>query len=276
LATLTVIATIFVFGVLNKNDQQGALNGGGVSAQEVEKATKKEKITDPESYRSVDERNSETVAILDKKELKLDLNQAPIEEFVEQLRRDVGVQVNVDIRNMVDSGIQMDTVKFDTKLRARAKTCLQMALKEHNLNYMIDDGIVIITTDEQVQAKFDETIRIYSRDKVFAQIEAREVYSLVTSAVRKNSWVCNGGRGVINVLPDRIVIAQSSEVHAELAKFWKQNSEIDTIKDLKTFSDTFTESDQLLADSATLNGLGGFRGTKDRPLPGINNAGIKK
>jgi hypothetical protein len=176
-----------------------------------------------------------------------DFQGVSLEEIADHIRELHKCEVQIDKRALEEASYDTAT-RFDKRVSGvRLRTALELLLEDHSLAYQVRDGVLLITSEAAANASL--TRKVYPRTGTFAQIEARQVYSLLSSSISPASWVSNGGHGALNILPDRIIVSNNDKVHQQLADFWKQNESIASSSEIKNVNDTFTEADREIAAS---------------------------
>jgi hypothetical protein len=158
------------------------------------------------------------------------------------------VQIYLDRLPMNENGIDAETTSVSINLKdVPAEMVLRLVLRQHGLAYMLDHGVVIVTTPDVVQN--DLEIEVYSivdliqeaalgaapapgpsppYDAAFppgagavaaalsARPDATGLIDLITSTVDPTTWEQSGGPGRIREYRRTLVIAQTYQGHRKV------------------------------------------------------------
>ncbi|HEV3418442.1 MAG TPA: hypothetical protein VG056_16580 [Pirellulales bacterium] len=153
-----------------------------------------------------------------------DFTQVPLKDVAEVLQKD-GLEVRLDEKAITDAGVNSDTpITFRAK-HVRIGFALAQLLQEHELNYIIDHEVLLITAD--TKAKEFITLAIYPvADLIADDDQSRdqkgkgydELVNSITTTIAPTSWASAGGAGEIVPAPfsKALVVAQSCETHKEI------------------------------------------------------------
>ena len=147
----------------------------------------------------------------------------PMEQFAQILREQLGVPVVVDRRALEDIGLALDTeIEVDLPEKALAgRSVLRLVLGQHDLDYVITDEVLLITTPEEAENRL-ETLVYPTRE---LRIPAEELSQIITQFVAPESWDQVGGPGTVRVLPEEnngLVVSQTQRVHDRIADLLEQ------------------------------------------------------
>jgi len=171
----------------------------------------------------------------------------PLEQFVVALRKELGVPVVVDRRALEDVGITPDEpMEVDLPDKGlSARSFLRLALDQYDLDYVIADEVLLISTPEELENRL-ETI-VYSTREL--QISGEELSETIMRCVDPPTWEEVGGPGTLVALPppnESLVISQTQRVHEQIADLLEQ------MRRNAIGNDTFTRG------RASGMGMGGF------------------
>ncbi len=162
--------------------------------------------------------NAETLKKLESL-VPCEFHEMPLENVLDFLSDFAEVQTYIDARSLEDVGIGSD-VPVTIKLKdVPLEMALRLILGQHNLAYTLDNGVVIITTEEEANSEASLDIRVYRvSDLVDSPPALTDLMDLITSTVEPNTWADAGCSGVIRPYRGALVITQSFRVHQKVEK----------------------------------------------------------
>jgi hypothetical protein len=145
-----------------------------------------------------------------------------LEEVAREFSRQLRVPVVLDRRALEDVGLSSDT-ELEIELEEAAlaaRSVLRLMLDQHDLDYILTNEVLLITTPEEAEMRPD--VRVYSTRSL--AVPADQIAEIITGGISPDSWSEVGGPGVISVLPDGtgFVISQMQRVHEEIADLLEQ------------------------------------------------------
>jgi hypothetical protein len=198
--------------------------------------------------------NDETEAVL-AKNIDVDFVDMPLEQVKNYLSDATKVQFHLDRKALAEGSVTTDTpITFSMK-KIPAEKILQLMLRELNVGYWLDDGIVIITTQEEVDAHLET--RFYkvndlldlvnysasiskmvtkpstptgpndsfeNQNKVRTLQEVKDDYAVnvnnlidvITTTLKPTTWDAVGGPGSISEYRGVLIISHTQDVHKEI------------------------------------------------------------
>jgi type II secretory pathway component GspD/PulD (secretin) len=156
----------------------------------------------------------------------LDIHEMPLKDVEKYL----GLSVRMDAKAIADAGGSTDMpITFSAK-NVRLGTGLKLMLKAHELDYIIEYGMLIITSD--AKAKEHVVTRLYSvgdlvpdpsPDSSAEDLSYGRLVDTITSTVMPTSWNSAGGTGSLEPFPHVrvLVCSQTQEAHEEISKLLK-------------------------------------------------------
>jgi hypothetical protein len=97
---------------------------------------------------------------------------------------------------------------------------LELVLDNLDLEYLVKHDVLLITTKEAA-AKMVET-RVYDVRRL-SNYEAEELARVISMTVAPETWLSEFGEpGVIEALPDALVVTQSQKVHRQIVDLLEQ------------------------------------------------------
>jgi type II secretory pathway component GspD/PulD (secretin) len=156
-----------------------------------------------------------------------DYHEAPLKDICDALKIHHGFEIQLDAKAISDAGGSIDMpITFSAK-NIRLKTALKLMLQAHELNFIIENQVVLITTD--AKAKEHVVTRLYSvrdllsdpsTDSSAEGASYDNLIDTITSTVNPTSWDSAGGTGSLKPfsLVRVLVCSQTQEAHEEIAK----------------------------------------------------------
>lgn len=163
-------------------------------------------------------------------EAGLEFDGTPLEQIIENLREEYGVEILIDRPALEDLGID-ETQPISVRLRnVSLQAALKLMLKELELTYVVANEVLLITTQEEADTRL--SVRVYPvrdlLDPNYAPTDADKksgtpaelipIKDALISAVASDTWAENGG-GEAEIRPLRpglLVISQTQAVHEEI------------------------------------------------------------
>lgn len=175
------------------------------------------------------------------KPLSVDFQGVTLEKAAEMLRQRLGVSVVLDLRELWESKISPDMHVTFRASAISARSVLNRMCDEHKLGWMIHNDVLLITTPHHVDYQLD--IRVYDVvDLVVTETgwdDFDHLIDVITTGVRPASWSSAGGPGSIGQFAlgksAALVIAQTQEVHAEIATLLADLRKVAGKKSLPTY-----------------------------------------
>ncbi len=162
----------------------------------------------------------------------LEFTETPLDEVVNLLREEYNVEIQMDDAALDDLGIDHNEPVTCSLRNMRLNGALDLLLKKLDLTYVIEDGVLVITTNEEAETKLVEAVYpigdLRSKPKLFfggasASAEAAgydNIVGILTDLVATDTWNENGG-GEASIRPlgwDLIIVTQTQKVHEEIAR----------------------------------------------------------
>ena len=158
------------------------------------------------------------------KPVSTDFVETPLETAAAFFADTCGVAIMLDRRALDDVGIAADTPITGRVPQAPLRSALRLLLRDLDLTFMIEEGVLVITTPEEAEMRL--AVVVYPvGDLVGAGPEAAAAFDrlvkVITWCVEATTWDSVGGPGSVvaaqfpNV--DALVVAQTQQVHDEIA-----------------------------------------------------------
>jgi hypothetical protein len=181
------------------------------------------------------------------KSCSVDFKDTPLEEVLDQFRQSTGINIVADEPALTEAGVSLQrpiTLRVDG---LPLKQTLQMLLHQAHLSYVVQDGVVLITTESQARGKL--TCRIHPvgdllspADPLILPIGQSDVFlgwsmhtpagmrlldetpeetliNLITDSIEPASWCDSGGLGTIDYFATgkSLVVNQTPDVQEQVA-----------------------------------------------------------
>ncbi len=149
----------------------------------------------------------------------LDYSETPLQDVVSQLQDDYGIQVRLNKPALEEAGIGTDAPVTIALHNISLNSALRLMLNSLQLRYVIDDEVLMITTQED--AEMHLKICVYDARKIIPDASEKNVKTLIDTikaCVDCSTWAeSGGGNAEIRALPNGlIVVTQTQAVHHEL------------------------------------------------------------
>jgi hypothetical protein len=166
----------------------------------------------------------------------LDAVETPLRDVVAHLKTQFEVPILLAEKSLTDGGVNIDT-PVTRQLRAiPLESILTLLLDELELDYMVREGVILISTPEDIEAPDRMETRVYPvKDLVvFRAARRRDVSSgggaqgerldftqlvdLIETTIAPESWSSVGGPGAISVFDnaEAIVVSTTCRSHREI------------------------------------------------------------
>ena len=158
----------------------------------------------------------------------LQVAKTPLADVVDQLKRQAGVEIQLDKRSLEDEAIGTDSPVSCDLRRVSLEFALDGLCRKLKLAWTILDDVILITSPEQAESRL--TAEVYPVDwsvagRYLPELYGRDLDSLAEQIVDKlepKSWEDVGGPGSIVPLSlgrrDVLVVSQTGAVHRRLAR----------------------------------------------------------
>jgi len=141
-------------------------------------------------------------------------------EFQDQALEDVltfieeshEINLMIDQVGLADNGIALDTPVTLTLKGLPLHTCMNLLLPPLDLDYLIRDGVVMITSST-VADEYQE-IRVYDVSQL--DIDPASLVDIVQEMCDTEWLVVDGAGGAIKVLPDCLIVNQDQKTHRQI------------------------------------------------------------
>jgi hypothetical protein len=145
----------------------------------------------------------------------------PLRDFADRLSQQFGVPIDLDVKKLEESGVNIDTpinMRLDS---IPLESILQRVLSDLELTFTIRNHVILITTPEEAESQL--TTKIYPvRDLVFTGAgkdglgeDYDSLIELITTTIEPQTWDEVGGPGSISgfEIASSLVISQTDDIH---------------------------------------------------------------
>jgi hypothetical protein len=142
----------------------------------------------------------------------------PLEEIIAYLREEYNVEILIDTVALDELGIGPDEPVSISVSNIRLDQAMRRMLDPLDSTYVLEDGVLIITSEEKAQTKL--TVAIYDVRDLLLKGDFDPLIDIITSTIAPDTWAENGGgEAEVRVYPQRgsIVVSQSMSVHEAIA-----------------------------------------------------------
>jgi hypothetical protein len=144
--------------------------------------------------------------------------ETPLEQVVNQLQEEYGISIQLDGLALQDAGLNPQEPINVNVHNTTLKSALRLMLKLHQLTYIIQNEVLLITTPKEaktylVTCVYDvRDLPSGGGDGIQALIDA------ITSCVATESWAANGGghAQIRPLKPGVLVVSQTQQVHEDI------------------------------------------------------------
>lgn len=149
----------------------------------------------------------------------------PLAEIVFPIKDKYGIEVQLDVKSLMDATVSADSTTFTREVsKIKLGAALDLVLAEHDLSYLVRDGILLITTREEADSQVET--RVYpvgdlvdppgpKGDKAAPYKEFIEILSVTIDPA---SWDKGGGPGSVASFPkgEALVVQQTWRTHHKI------------------------------------------------------------
>ena len=149
----------------------------------------------------------------------LEFEDVHLDEVVEYLRTEYGIEVLLDQSALDDLGLGSDEPVTASLRNISLKSALNLMLGRLELTCIISDEVLLITTQEEAEARL--TVAVYPIADILSQTrDASYLVDTLMATIASETWAENG-RGVAEIkeiLGGVLLVSQTDEVHEQLAQ----------------------------------------------------------
>jgi hypothetical protein len=141
----------------------------------------------------------------------------PLEEVIAYLSEEYVIPILLDTVALDELGIGPDEPVSISVRNIRFDQALRRMLEPLELTYVIDSGVVLVTSEEEALTKL--RLAIYDVRDLLLQGDYHPLMEIITSTIASDTWAENGsGEAEIRAYPQRgaLVVSQTISVHEEI------------------------------------------------------------
>ena len=153
----------------------------------------------------------------------IDVVEQPLKDVAASLQKRHDVLIQLDEKAIIDAGESADLPLTANLSNIRLRSALDLLLRPHELNWIIEHDVLVITSDTKARERIET--RVYPvRDLVEVHDEHGisddydSLLDVITSTISPTAWSDSGGTGSISPFPNSkaLVISQTREIHEEI------------------------------------------------------------
>lgn len=171
-----------------------------------------------ESFPALSADDQQIVDALDRR-VTLEFGEQPLHEVVEFLddMLDRRIAIQFDRRALEEAGIGTDTPITRSVRNITLKSALRLILAELDMDYVIQDGVLLLTTMDRAESSEYLATRVYPVGDL-ADDSFDSITDVISRSVLPNTWNEVGGNASIMPMPacQSIVVAQTLAGHDEV------------------------------------------------------------
>jgi hypothetical protein len=142
----------------------------------------------------------------------------PLEEIIAFLREEYDVEIVLDTVALDELGIGPDEPISISLRNIRLDQAMRRMLEPLELTYVVDDGVLLVTSEEEALTKL--RLAIYDVRDLVSQGDYDSLRKIIVSTIAADTWAGSGsGESEIRAYPQRgaFVVLQTISVHEEIA-----------------------------------------------------------
>jgi hypothetical protein len=162
------------------------------------------------------------------KPVSLDYNRTPLQQVIDDLRANLGVNIVLDLPALEAEGIDPKEWPITIRLDAvKARTSLELLFHGARLVLVVKDEVIVITTKAGARGKL--VYRVYTIDDLVgseqgnteeANRDVEKVIREMTNMIEPETWSERGGLGTIEYrsTDQRLVVVQTNDVQEQITE----------------------------------------------------------
>ncbi|PHS01755.1 MAG: hypothetical protein COA78_22380 [Blastopirellula sp.] len=158
------------------------------------------------------------------RKIQFDFKRTPLHKVMELLSKKLDLEIRVEERALDDIGLSKETpVTLHMTEAATLQTSLEFLLDQLDLTYAIDQGVIVITSPEDVKHNYQYT-KYYHLAPVLGlpDVNQANLAEQITKFIDPASWDRLGGKGSVHAISQGIVVNQNLTNHRKVANFLEQ------------------------------------------------------
>jgi len=170
---------------------------------------------DSQSIAPSDETGRKIRTALDR-HIEFDFDDMPLKDAVDFLSENLQIPIVLSLKKLEEASISPDT-PITRKLESDpAVRHLETILKDLELDYVIRDEVLQITTPEDVESQL--VTRIYDTRSLLSGLSADRIIEQITRTIQPQMWDIVGGPGEVKIWRGLMVVTHTDRVHEEIEK----------------------------------------------------------
>jgi hypothetical protein len=166
----------------------------------------------------------------------LDARETPLRELIAQLKAQFQVPIMLAEKSVTDGGVNLDTPVTRQLHNMPLESILRLVLDNLELEFMVHEGVILISTPEEIESPDMIETRVYPVKDLVATRPTRrlgtsaggsaeevrlnfmELIDMIETTIAPESWDTVGGPGSISVFEnaEAIVVSQSYRPHRHI------------------------------------------------------------
>ena len=186
---------------------------------------------EPEKYRPVElslQTTAETrIEAALESPTQLEFIETPLQDVIDYLKDQHRIEIQIDTRALADVGIGTDTPVTRNLKDVSLRSALRLTLHELGLTYLIQDGVLMITTPEEAETRLKTVVYPVADLVMDYRTKSGETWSdfdslveIITATVCPMTWDEVGGPGSVvsnNIGNTKtLVVSQTDDIHEQI------------------------------------------------------------
>ena len=148
----------------------------------------------------------------------LDFVDTPLADVVTAMQDDYGIPIQLDTTALEEIGVGTDEKVTANLHNITLRSALRLMLKRLQLNYAIQDEVLIITSPQEAEAQLKTCV--YNVGSLAGEHDAQmgSIIDTIVSCIATDTWAKNGGgqAEVRAIKPGLLVVSQTRAAHEEI------------------------------------------------------------
>ncbi|MFO0917315.1 MAG: sigma-70 family RNA polymerase sigma factor [Planctomycetaceae bacterium] len=150
-------------------------------------------------------------------------------DFIEDRHR---IEIFINQQEIAEEGLSLDTQVTLELSGAELHNVLDLMLEPHNLDYVVKNEVLMITTREKARSPKYQELRIYNIDELPPLIDKahrdkddanQKIETAIKDAVGgEGEWTSEGGTSTLQWTPAGLIVRTNQRMHAEIEEFLQQ------------------------------------------------------
>jgi type II secretory pathway component GspD/PulD (secretin) len=156
---------------------------------------------------------------------KVDFTEVPLKDVLEFLGDQYKVQFYIDKKALSDASVSLDTPITFRLSRVPGEMILRLVLKELNLTYCLEHGVIMVSTEEEANNRLEtriyrleELIEPSNGTNVIANAQYDRLIDLIAATIKPTTWDRNDGPASMVPYRGTLVISQTNAAHRAIQK----------------------------------------------------------